>query len=68
MENRRAEVQRKMLIAQIQEINRTVTQLQDAMDVSVLCESPVVIISRPAAKKAIRNLQDYVRRYLVGQI
>lgn len=68
MENRRAEVQRKMTVAQIQEINRTITQLQDAMDVSDMCDSAVVVLSRPATMRAIRNLQDFEKRFLVGMI
>ena len=68
MENRRAEVQRKMTVAQIQEINRTITQMQDAMDVSDMCDSAVVVLSRPATMRAIRNLQDFEKRFLVGMI
>ena len=68
MENRRAEVQRKMIVEQIQEINRTITQMQDAMDVSDMCGSAVVVLSRPATKRAIRNLQDFEKRFLVGMI
>ena len=68
MENRRAEVQRKMVLEQIQEINRTITQLQDAMEVSEICESAVVVLSRPATKRAIRNLQDFQKRFLVGML
>ena len=68
MENRRAEVQRKMIVAQIKEINRTITQLQDAMDVSDMCDSAVVVLSRPATMRAIRNLQDFEKRFLVGMI
>lgn len=68
MENRRAEVQRKMVLEQIQEINRTITQLQDAMEVSEICESAVVVLSRPATKRAIRNLQDFEKRFLVGML
>jgi len=65
---RRAEVQRKLVIAQIQEINWTITQIQDAMTVSEQCESPVVVMGRPAAMRAIRNLQDLEKRFLVGMI
>ena len=43
-------------------------QLQDAVDVAVMCDAAVVVISRPAATRAIRNLQDFEKRYLVGQI
>lgn len=68
MQNRRAEVQRKMIVAQIQEINRTITQLQDAMDASDMCDSAVVVLSRPATMRAIRNLQDFEKRFLVGMI
>lgn len=68
MENRRAEVQRKMTVEQIREINRTITQLQDAMDVSDMCDSAVVVLSRPATMRAIRNLQDFEKRFLVGMI
>ena len=68
MENRRAEVQRKMIVEQIKEINRTITQLQDAMDVSDMCDSAVVVLSRPATMRAIRNLQDLEKRFLVGMI
>ena len=68
MENRRAEVQRKMTVEQIREINQTITQLQDAMDVSDMCDSAVVVLSRPATMRAIRNLQDFEKRFLVGMI
>ena len=68
MQNRRAEVQRKMVIEQIREINRTITQMQDAMDVSDMCDSAVVVLSRPATMRAIRNLQDFEKRFLVGMI
>ena len=68
MDNRRAEIQRQMAVNQIREINKVVQQLQDMLDVAVMCDSAVVVISRPTAKRAIRNLQDFEKRYLVGQI
>lgn len=68
MKGRRTEVQRQLVISQIQEINRVITQLKDAIDVSVMCDAAAVVISRPAASRAIRNLEDFERRYLVGEI
>ena len=68
MNNRREQIQRQMTVNQIREINRVVQQLQDAVNVAVMCDAAVVVISRPAATRAIRNLQDFEKRYLVGQI
>ena len=68
MNNRREQIQRQMTVNQIREINKVVQQLQDALDVSVMCDAAVVVISRPAAARAVRNLQDFEKRYLVGQI
>ena len=65
---RREEIQKQMVVRQVQEINKVVQQLQDALDVSLMCDSAVVVIGRPAATRAIRNLQDFEKRFLVGQI
>ena len=68
MDNRRAEMQKKMVVRQVQEINKVVQQLQDALDVAEMCNAAIVVIGRPAATRAIRNLQDFEKRFLVGQI
>ena len=66
--NRREQIQKEMVVRQVQEINRVLQQLHDAVDVAVMCDAAVVVISRPAATRAIRNLEDFEKRYLVGQI
>ncbi len=68
MNNRREQIQKEMVVRQVQEIDRVLQQLQDALDVAVRCNAAVVVISRPAATRAIRNLENFEKRYLVGQI
>lgn len=68
MGNRREQIQKEMVVRQVQEIDRVLQQLQDAVDVAEMCNAAAVVISRPAAARAIRNLQDFEKRYLVGQI
>ena len=68
MNNRREQIQRQMTVNQIREINKVVQQLQDALDVAEMCNAAIVVIGRPAATRAIRNLQDFEKRFLVGQI
>ena len=64
----RAEVQRKMVIRQITEVNRLITQLRDAIDVADMCEAGIVVISRNTVVKTVRNLEDLEKRFLVGLI
>lgn len=66
--DKRAEVQRQMTIRQIAELNRLITQLRDAVKVSEMCETGIVVISRTTATKAARNLEDLEKRFLVGLI
>lgn len=66
--DKRAEVQRQMTIRQIAEINRLKTQLRDAMDVADMCGAGIVVIAKPTAARVVRNLEDFEKRFLVGQI
>lgn len=68
LENRREQIQKEMVIRQVQEINKVIQQLQDMVEFADKCNAMLVVISRPTAKRAIRNLEDFEKRYLVGQI
>ena len=68
MNERRAEVQRKMLVNQIAEVNRLITQIGDALDVAEICEKRIVVIGTTTAARALRNLEDLNKRYLMGRI
>ena len=66
--DKRAEIQRKLVIRQISEVNRIITQLRDAVDVADMLEKGIVVISRQTAKQAARELEDLEKRFLVGMI
>ena len=66
--DKRAEVQRQMAIRQIAEVNRLITQLKDAMDVADMCGAGIVVLGKPTAARVARNLEDFEKRFLVGQI
>lgn len=66
--DKRKEVQRQMVVRQIAEVNQLITQLTDAVTVADMLEKGIIVISRQTAARAVRNLEDLVKRYLVGQI
>lgn len=66
--DKRKEVQRQMVVRQIAEVNQLITQLTDAVTVADMLEKGIIVISRQTAARAVRNLEDLEKRYLVGQI
>lgn len=68
MSNRRAEIQQQMVVGQIAEVNKLITQLRDAVKVADMCEKGIVIVGKATAMRTVRNLEDFERRFLVGLI
>ena len=66
MNERRAEVQRKMAERQITEVSQLIIQLKDAVDVAERCRAGIAIVSAGTAARAARNLEDLRKRFLVG--
>ena len=66
MNERRAEVQRKMAERQIAEVSMLITQLRDAEDVAERCGSGIAVLSKGTVSKAAKNLEDLQKRFLKG--
>ena len=66
MNDRRAEVQRKMAERQITEVSTLIMQLRDAVDVAERCRAGIAVVSAGTAARAARNLEDLRKRFLVG--
>ena len=68
MNERRADVQRKMAERQITEVSQLIIQLKDAVDVAERCRAGIAGVSAGTAARAARNLEDLRKRFLVGMI
>lgn len=68
MDIKRSEIQKQMVINQIAEVQKISTQISDAIDVDTICGRGFVIISRATASRALRNLEDFKKRFLMGQV
>ena len=66
MNERRAEVQRKMAQRQIAEVSRLIIQLRDAVDVAERCRAGIAVVTAGTAARAARNLEDLQKRFLSG--
>ena len=66
MNERRAEVQRKMAQRQMAEVSRLIIQLRDAVDVAERCRAGIAVVTAGTAARAARNLEDLQKRFLSG--
>ena len=66
MNERRAEVQRKMAQRQMAEVSRLIIQLRDAVDVAERCRAGIAVVTAGTAARAARNLEDLQKRFLPG--
>ena len=66
MNERRAEVQRKMAQRQMAEVGRLIIQLRDAVDVAERCRAGIAVVTAGTAARAARNLEDLQKRFLSG--
>ena len=68
MSGRRAEIQRQLAEAHINEVKELICELQDAIVVSEVCMKGTVTIPASTMNKVVRNLRDLQKRFLEGTI
>ena len=68
MNNRREKVRKEMIQKQITEIRTVVTNMEDALNGARFREFNYTEISTTICSLAIKNLKDFEKKYLIGQI